>query len=98
MKENNVLIEQYELVTESHYIFENIPPKIKSRIYRIIVGANAKFMWDINYYCRISGEAQVYTPGGPFGDSLEEIKHKLDEYIQRFKKAEEWSENESFMC
>jgi len=30
---NHTLIEQYELVKEMHYVFDNVEPKIKGRIY-----------------------------------------------------------------
>lgn len=92
----NPLIEQYELVKETHFVFDNIEPKIKGRIYKIILGANAKYTWDVNYYCRLQDEADVYIPGGPFGDSLGEIEHKLSQYIKRFESAVSWRVNEYF--
>lgn len=90
------LIEKYELVKETHYIFDNDTPKIKGRIYKILKGPNAKFMWTINMYCRLSEEMDYYVPSGPFGLSLEEIEHKLEGYVKRFAKAEDWKENKHF--
>jgi len=92
----NPLIEQYELIKEIHFVFDNIKPKIKGKFYKIILGANAKFTWDINYYCRLQGEADVYIPSGPFVDSLEEIENKFSQYIKRFESAVSWRVNEYF--
>lgn len=92
----NALIEQYELVKEIHYVFDNVEPKIKGRIYKIILGANAKYTWDVSHYCRLSNEFSPYTPSGPFGDSLEETEHKLLQYIKRFESAIDWTQNEDF--
>ena len=96
METQHALIEQYELVKEIHYSFDGIEPKIIGRIYKITLGANAKFMWDINYHCRLVHEASVYIPGGPFGNSSGGAENKLDIYIKRFEQAVEWKRNESF--
>lgn len=96
MSASNSLIEKYELVKEVHYVFENVEPKIKGRIYKIILGANAKFTWEVNYYNRLQQEFDVYTPSAPFGDSLDEIENKLNQYIKRFENAADWRENEYF--
>lgn len=93
---NHPLIEQYELVKETHYVFDNVEPKIKGRIYEIILGANANYTWEVSHYCRLSDEATVYIPSGPFGDSLEEIEYKLFDYIKRFESAIDWTQNEYF--
>jgi len=93
---HNPLIEQYELIRETHYRFDNIEPKIKSRIYKIIKGAKSQYTWEANYYCRLESEGSVYTPGSPFGSTLEEIEYKLDSYMSRFEQAISWSVNNSF--
>lgn len=90
------LIEQYELVKEIHYVFDNVEPKIKGRIYKVISGANAKYTWETNYYCRREDEADVYIPSAPFGDSIEEIELKLNQYIKRFESAVDWRQNSHF--
>ena len=81
----NALIEQYDLIKETHFVFDSIEPKIKGRIYKIILGANAKYTWEINYYCKLQEEMDVYVPGRPFGDSFEEIELKLFQYVKRFE-------------
>jgi hypothetical protein len=86
-------MEQYEVVKEYHYDFDNVEPRIKGRISRIIRGANAQYTWDINYFCRLENEGDVYVPSAPFGNSLEEIEHKLDQYVKRFINAVDWREN-----
>lgn len=96
MTTENLLIEQYELVKEVHYVFNNIEPKIIGRIYKIILGVNAKYSWDINYYNRLNEEFDVYIPSAPFGNSLEEIEVKLNQYIERFEQAVSWKQNEYF--
>lgn len=90
------LIEQYELIKEIHYQFDNLEPTIKARIYKIIKGANANYTWTINFYCRLEGEAMVYTPSAPFGDSVDEVEIKLNRYVERFKNAVAWIEDEDF--
>ncbi len=90
------MIEKYELIKEIHYVFDNVEPKIKGRIYEILLGANARYSWDINYFCRLEQEATVYTPSAPFGQSLEEIEHKLNQYVKRFEMAVDWIENDFF--
>lgn len=92
----NALVEQYELVREVHYVFENIEPKIKGRIYKIILGAQAKYTWSVNFYCALQDQHDVYIPGAPYGDSLEEAEIKLSEYIQRFENAVNWRANDYF--
>lgn len=83
------LIEQYELIKEYKYIFSNLDDEIIGRIYKVIIGANAKFTWETNYYCRLDNEATVYVPSAPFADSIEEIEIKLKEYVKRFGEAVE---------
>jgi hypothetical protein len=90
------LIEQYELVKEMRFVFDNVEPTIEGRIYRIVQGANAKYTWEINYYCRLESEAGVYTPSAPFGNTLDEVEHKLLQYVKRFEKAADWQENELY--
>lgn len=92
----NRLIEQYELVKEIHFVFDNIEPKIRGRIFKIILGVKAKYTWDINYYCRLQDEADIYIPGGPFGETLEEIEYKFSQYINRFENAVSWRVNDRF--
>ena len=92
---NNQLVEQYELVKRIDYIFDGCP-KIKGAIYRIIRGPESKFMWDINYYCKIENEFDFYIPSAPFGTSIEETENKLFKYVKRFEKAVAWNINESF--
>jgi hypothetical protein len=92
----NQLIEQNELVKEIHYAFENVKPKIIGRIYKIIIGANAKYMWDLNYFCRLNDEIGVYIPSSPYGENLEDIETKLNQYILRFETAKDWKKNKYF--
>ena len=68
----NNLIEQYELVKETQFIFYNIDTKIIGRIYKIIKGPNAPYQWTISHYCRKEGEFDVYIPSAPFGQTFEE--------------------------
>ena len=96
MEKINQLTEQYELVKEIHYIFENVNPKIIGRIYKIILGANASFTWEINYYCRQEGEASVYVPSAPYSSTLDEIEYKPDKYAKRFENAFDWKRTTSF--
>jgi hypothetical protein len=93
----NNLIEQYELAKEIYCVFENIEPKIRGRIYKIIEGANAKFTWEINYYCRLTDEVQAYTPSATFGPTLEKTELMLMRYIKRFEEAKDWRVNEYFI-
>lgn len=90
------IIEQYELVKEIHYLFDDLEPTIKARIYKIVKGANANYTWTINYYCRLENEAMVYIPSAPFGDSIEAIKIKLNQYVERFMHAQSWEKNDDF--
>ncbi len=92
----NPIIEHYELIKEEYFIFESIDTKVKSRIYKIIKGANASFTWETSHYCRLADEATIYTPSAPFGNSLDEIENKLNNYISRFENAVEWQINEDF--
>ena len=92
----NNLVEQYDLVKELYCVFENIEPKIRGRIYKIIKGANARFTWEINYNCWLPNEIDAYTPSAPFGDTLQETEHKLMLYFKRFKEAADWRVNEYF--
>jgi hypothetical protein len=96
MEAEQSLIEQYEFVKEIHFVFDNIKPKIKARIYKVIKGLNAKYLWDINFYCRLAGEAQVYIPGSPYGDTLEETEYKLSLYVKRFERSVELKANDFF--
>lgn len=96
MDAKNSLTEQYELIKEIHYVFNLVEPKIKGRIYKIIIGANAKYTWDINYYCRLEDEIEAYTPSAPFADSLETIEQMLFQYAKRFEKAVDWRLNNYF--
>lgn len=96
MEAQHPLNEQYELVKEIHYIFDNIEPKIRARIFKIILGANAQYTWEINYYCRLEDEASAYIPSAPFGNSLEEIESKLSNYVKRFERALDWNKNTLF--
>ena len=57
------MIEKYELIKEIHYVFDNVEPKIKGRIYEILLGANARYSWDINYFCRLEQEATGQATG-----------------------------------
>jgi hypothetical protein len=82
-----MLIEQYEVIKESIFLFENLEEKIKGRIVKIIKGANAAYQWDLNYYCRLDQEAGIYYPSAPFGDSIAETERKLMSYVKRFEKA-----------
>lgn len=90
------LIEQYELVKELHYHFDNIESKIIGRIYKIIDGPNANYMWSINYYCRLNDEASYYYPSAPFGITLENAENNLFDYVKRFEEAIDWEENDLF--
>jgi hypothetical protein len=96
MDAKNSLIEQYELVKDIHYVFENVEPKIKFRIYKIIIGANAKYTWDINYYCRLEDEIESYTPSAPFAESIESIEQMLNQNAKRFESAVNWRINNYF--
>jgi hypothetical protein len=96
METANQLIEQYELVKEIHFGFANLDHKIVGRIFKVVSGVNAKFSWDINYYCRMADEAGLYIPSAPFGDSLEETESKIIEYVKRFEFATDLNLNEDF--
>ncbi len=96
MDAKNPMIEKYELIKEIHYIFDNDVPKIKGRIYKILLGANAQYTWEINYYCRLANEVTVYTPSAPFADSETAIQSLLDKYVKRFENAVDWVENENY--
>jgi len=96
MEKENLLIEQYELIKEVHFVFENVEPKIIGKIFKIIKGADAEYMWEINYYCRLSEEAEAYTPSAPFANNLEDIYNLLLNYIKRFEKAVDWRVNKYF--
>ena len=90
------LIEQYELVKETQYIFEDIDSRIIGTIYKLIIGVNAQYMWTLSHYCRLEDEMDVYIPSAPFGQTLDEIEFKLGQYVERFKKAIDWKVNTSF--
>lgn len=90
------IIEQYELVKEIHYLFDDLEPTIKARIYKIVKGANANYTWTTNFYCRLENEPTVYTPSAPFGDDIEEIEIKLNRYVERFMNAQSWEKNDDF--
>jgi hypothetical protein len=92
----NDLIEQYELVKETKFIFNNIEPKIIGKIYKVIKGPNTSFMWTISHFCRKEDEFDSYTPSAPFGQNIEETEHKLLQYIKRFETAVDWKQNEFF--
>lgn len=92
----NELVEQYELVKEIHYKFDNINPKIIGRIYKIIEGPNPNYMWTISHNCRLENEADYYSPSAPFGTTLEDIEYKLFKYVKRFEKAVDWQGNDFF--
>lgn len=96
MSTNNPLVEQYELIKEIQFVFDNIEPPIKGKILKVITGPNAKYMWTTNYYCKKADEASVYIPGGPFGNTLEETELKLSQYVKRFEMAVEWRINEYY--
>ena len=51
-------------------MFENVGPKIKTKIYKLIKDANAEYTWDPNYYCTLESESDVCIPSSPFGGSL----------------------------
>jgi hypothetical protein len=90
------ILEQYELIKEVHFIFEDFEPVIKVRIFKIIKGAEASFTWSVNFYCRLGSEATVYIPSAPFGNSVEEVEAKSLKYIERFGQAVSWEKNEDF--
>jgi hypothetical protein len=92
----NNLIEQYELVKETQFIFYNIDTKIIGRIYKIIKGPNAPYQWTISHYCRKEDEFDVYIPSAPFGQTFEDIQLKLFDYVKRFETAVDWRENQYF--
>ena len=92
----NNLLEQYELVKETQFIFENIETKILGRIYKVIKGPTSTFMWTVSHYCRKEDELDAYTPSAPFGQSIEEIERKLFQYIERFETAIDWRVNNYF--
>lgn len=91
-----MLIEHYEIVKESIFIFDNLDEKIKGRIVKIIKGANAAYQWDLNYFCRLDYEAGVYYPSAPFGNSLPETEDKLMTYVKRFENAVHIEPNEFY--
>ena len=88
--------EHYELVKEYHFSIDGIEPKIKARILKIILGVNAKFTWETNYYCRLEDEMDVYIPSAPFGQTLAETELKMTRYIERFSQAVDIRENPFF--
>lgn len=90
------LVEQYELEKEIRYVFDGLDFEVKGRIYQIIKGANSQYTWEISHYCRMGGEADVYIPSAPFGNTLQEIEHKLEQYVARFRDAVDWRENTYF--
>lgn len=92
----NNLIEQYELVKETQFVFEKIEPKIIGRIYKIIKGTSASHTWTISHYCRKEGEFDAYTPSAPFGQTFEEAEYRLLQYVERFETAVDWRENQYF--
>lgn len=96
MARNNSMIENYELVKELAFVFNNIEPKIVGRIYNVIMGPGAEYTWEINYYCRLEDEIDAYVPGAPFGCDLQEAERKLLHYVQRFESAADWRLNEYF--
>jgi hypothetical protein len=53
-------------------------------------------MWDLNYFCRLNDEIGVYIPSSPYGENLEDIETKLNQYILRFETAKDWKKNKYF--
>ncbi|MCU0323057.1 MAG: hypothetical protein MUE72_11610 [Chitinophagaceae bacterium] len=92
----NNLIEQYELVKEIKFIFENIEPSIIGRIYKVVKGPNSQYMWTISHYCRQEGRIEAYIPSSQFGQTLKETEHRLLQYIQSFETAIDWIDNHYF--
>jgi hypothetical protein len=90
------LIEQYELIKEIHYRFDELDAKIIGRIYRIVKGVTASFMWDINYFCKLEDEISYYTPSAPYSDSIEGAENRLFKYVQRFEKTNNIIKNNTF--
>lgn len=90
------VIEHLETEKEYQFAFEGVDAKIKTRISKIVIGANAKFTWEINYYCRLEDEMGVYTPSAPYGQTFEETETKMLRYIDRFSKAVDIKENTSY--
>jgi hypothetical protein len=78
------LIEHLEVAKEYQFSFEGVDEKIKARILKIVIGANAKFAWEVNYYCKLEDEMDVYSPSAPFEQTFEETEHKMMRYIERF--------------
>ncbi|WP_439559505.1 hypothetical protein [Dyadobacter sp.] len=93
MKEHT-LIEQYLFVEEHRFFFHNIEPTIIGRIYKVIKGANAQYTWELSHYCRLEHEMSNYHPSAPFGETLEETRHKLMKYVARFEDAVDWTASE----
>lgn len=87
------LLEQYELVKEIKCNFEGIDPAIVGKIYKVIRGMDAKFVWDINFYCRKSDEASAYIPGNQSGMTQVETEEKLIKYMKRFESEVQLFEN-----
>ena len=80
------LIEKYELVKEIKYWFDEIDHPVVAKIYKIILGANAKFTWEIDHYNQLKDEALPNLGGSTFGETVEEVEVKLNMYIKRFEK------------
>ena len=91
-----MLIEQYEVVKESIFLFENLDEKIRGRIVKIIKGANAAYQWDLNYYCRLNNEASIYFPSAPYGDTVVGAERQLMKYVKRFENAVELVANDFY--
>lgn len=83
------MIEKYELVKEIKCHFDEIDNAIVGKIYKVIIGPNAKYTYEIDHYCRLENEGTPYIPSGTFGDTLEEIEIKLNAYLKRFETAVE---------
>lgn len=90
------IIQSYKLIEEYRHIAsadngEEI--KLIGRIYEVLFGLNAKFIWEVNYHCQTSKETDIFNPGSSsFAQSIDDARRKLKEYIERFDDAVKWRE------
>ena len=93
----NTILERYDLVKEIRLTFDGIDQKIIGRLYEIVIGGlDYKYTWEINYYCRIPGEAETYKPGGQYSNNLQDIEDKFIKYAMRFENQNMIELNSSF--
>lgn len=87
------LLEKYEFVKETQYVFEGIDDKIISRIYKVLIPkAIDTYEWRISHYCRQDSQMDIYYPSKLRG-TLEEVEFQVDLYIDNFPKAIELEKN-----